>query len=67
VGCKKRGYGEMKTIIRLRQGTNYSGFNPCEEGGGLLIHPDLFVQTNLLLFCKRYELLSCTEIFAFAV
>jgi hypothetical protein len=35
--------------------------------GGLLIHPDLFAQTNFRLFCLRYVLLSCTEIPPFAV
>jgi len=37
------------------------------EGGGLLIHPDLFAQTDFRLFCLRYLLLSCTEILPFAV
>jgi hypothetical protein len=36
-------------------------------GGGLLVHPDLFVQTDFHLFCLRYGLLSCTETPAFAV
>jgi len=27
------------------------GFGAPLEGGGLLIHPDLFVQTDLRLFC----------------
>src|SRR6266404_8468391 len=31
------------------------------DGGGLLIHPDLFAQTDLRLFCLRYELFSCTK------
>jgi hypothetical protein len=31
------------------------------EGGGLLIHPDLFARADFRLFCLRYELLSCTE------
>ena len=31
------------------------------ECGGLLIHPDLFAQTDFRLFCLRYGLLSCAE------
>src|SRR6266436_3147605 len=31
------------------------------DGGGLLIHPDLFAQTNSRLFCWRYELLGCAK------
>src|SRR5438445_12525608 len=31
------------------------------EGGGLLIHPDLFARTYFRLFCLRYELLICTK------
>jgi hypothetical protein len=31
--------------------------------GGLLIHPDLFAQTDFRLFCLRYERLNCTKAF----
>jgi hypothetical protein len=34
--------------------------DPCGFlGGGLLIHPDLFVRTDFRLFCSRYSLPSC--------
>src|SRR5882724_5266758 len=31
-------------------------------GGGLPIHPDLFVLIDFRLFCLRWTLLSCTEV-----
>lgn len=39
----------------------YEIFRPIARGGGLLIHPDLFAQTDFHLFCLRYEPLTCTE------
>jgi hypothetical protein len=36
-------------------------------GGGLLIHPDLFAQTDFRLFCLRYALFSYIGTPPFAV
>jgi hypothetical protein len=37
------------------------------RSGGLLIHPDLFAQTDFHLFCLRYDFLSRSERPSFAV
>jgi hypothetical protein len=45
----------------LRHQPSGSELPKRRAGGGLLIHPDLFAQTDFRLFCLRYDLPSCTR------